>query len=269
MKKTIQGMLLGCSTLLGTMLACLMPALAQAEQFDIVGLKPGMTEPEVIAAIKAHDPTMKITSFQSQYNYSDGVQSFQTAPFLSKIEASQTKYNPMETLYPAKIAIWFTPPPQGGRVWGIERKEYLSNKNPPTVSQYADALIKKYGNPTVAPRNNTALSWDFPAGKPNCILQVPDRPGYPAYRPSSNDDLGFLLNLWQQRKLITTKDLSICASRLHYLLSSSGDVLDSFQAIMLDVGLYSTANDAANHEVKALEDKARKVRESKGQTPKL
>lgn len=142
MKKTIQGMLLGCSTLLGTMLACLMPALAQAEQFDIVGLKPGMTEPEVIAAIKAHDPTMKITSFQSQYNYSDGVQSFQTAPFLSKIEASQTKYNPMETLYPAKIAIWFTPPPQGGRVWGIERKEYLSNKNPPTVSQYADALIK-------------------------------------------------------------------------------------------------------------------------------
>lgn len=56
MKKTIQGMLLGCSTLLGTMLACLMPALAQAEQFDIVGLKPGMTEPEALRRSRPMTP---------------------------------------------------------------------------------------------------------------------------------------------------------------------------------------------------------------------
>ena len=271
MKKisAIKRILRGYAALLGTALACLAPALAQGQQFDIVGLKLGMTEPEVIAALKAHDPTLKITSQQSSYTYSDGVRQFQTTPFLSRIEASQTKHDPMETLYPAKITIWLTPPPQAGRVWGIERKEYLSQKNPPTVSQYAAALIKKYGNATVASRDNMALSWDFPAGKPNCILQVPNQPGSPAYRPSSSDDLGFMLNLWQQRKLITAKDLSTCASRLHYLLGTNGDVISSFQAIMFDVGLYSAASDAANREVKALEDKARKAREGKGQTPKL
>lgn len=265
MKKisTIKRMLLGCSTLLGTALACLAPVLAQAQQFDILGLKLGMTEPEVIAALKAHDPAFKIESIQSTYTYSDGVQQSQTVPFLSRIQARRHS-----TTQVPDLIILFTPPPKGGRVWAIERKEPITS-NPPTAKQYAAALKQKYGAPTVASSDESLLAWDFPAGKPNCIPREPSRPAFPVLRPSQEADVGFTLRMWQQKK-VAPAALSTCASRLHYLLNTTnGQVISSFQAIMYDVGIYATANDAANREVKTLEDKARKAREGKGQTPKL
>lgn len=252
------------AALLGTALACMVPALAQCQQFDIVGLKLGMTEPEVIAAIKAHDPTLKIESQQSTYTYSDGVQQFQTAPFLSQISTRQTA----STSTVGGLVILFTPPPKGGRVWAIERKESITG-NPPTAKQYAAALKQKYGAPTAISSDDILLAWDFPAGKPNCVPRDPSRPAFPVLRPTQDADVGFSLRMWQQKK-IAPADLSTCASRLHYILSTTnGQAISSFQAIMYDVGIFAAANDAANREVNALVDKARKARESKGQTPKL
>lgn len=265
MKKisAIKRMLPGCPALLGIALACLAPALVHAQQFDIVGLKLGMTEPEVIAALKAHDPAFKIESIQSMHTYSDGVQQFQTAAFLSRIQARRHR-----TTQVSDLIILFTPPPKGGRVWAVERKEPITS-NPPTAKQYAAALKQKYGAPTVASSDESQLAWDFPAGKPNCVPRDPGRPAFPVLHPTKEADVAFTLRMWQQKKLAPA-DLSTCASRLHYLLSTTnGQVISSFQAIMYDVGIYSTANDAANREVKTLEDQARKAREGKGQAPKL
>ena len=266
MKKisAIKRMLPGCPALLGIALVCLAPALVHAQQFDIVGLKLGMTEREVIAAIKAHDPALKIESAQGRYSYSDGVQQFQTAPFLSHISTRQAA----GTSTVGGLIILFTPPPKGGRVWAIERKEPITS-NPPTAKQYAAALKRKYGAPTVASSDESQLAWDFPVGKPNCVPRDPGRPAFPVLHPTKEADVAFTLRMWQQKKLAPA-DLSTCASRLHYLLSTTnGQVISSFQAIMYDVGIYSSANDAANREVNRLENQVRKAREGKGQAPKL
>lgn len=236
-------------------------ALAQQPAFDIVGLKLGMTESEVLAAIKAHDPKLKVFSVQSAFGYSDGMQQLKTAPFLSRIEA-RTGTGPSGK--PA-LAVYFTPPPQAGKVWAIERNEKVTGE-PPTVQQYAAALQQKYGPPSAVSAQSSSLAWDFPAGRVNCIPRVPDRPGFPAFRPSGSDDLGFLLRLWQQRKL-GPADLSTCASRLHYVLGSA--IVTDFSAVMIDVATYAAANAAATREVDALEQNARKLRDSKGQVPKL
>lgn len=235
--------------------------LAQQPSFDIVGLRLGMTESEVVAAIKAHDPKLKVITVQSAYSYSDGMQQLQTPPFLSRIEA-RTGTGPSGK--PA-LAIYFTPPPQAGKAWAIERNEKTTGE-PPTVQQYASALQQKYGAPSAVSAQSAALAWDFPAGRVNCIPRVPDRPGFPAFRPSGSDDLGFLLRLWQQRKLAPA-DLSTCASRLHYVLGSS--IVTEFSAVMIDVATYAAANAAAMREVDTLEQNARKLRDSKGRVPKL
>lgn len=241
-------------------------AWAQQPSFDIVGLKLGMTESEAVSAIKAYDGTLRITSVQSSFGYSDGVQQFQTDPFLSRIEARSMRKKPGSTR--PDLVLYFTPPPKGGRVWAIEREEGIDT-NQPTAEQFAAALAKKYGAPTATSPGSWSLAWDFPAGRPNCILRLPDRPGFPAFRPSGQEDLGFLLNLWQQRKLVPA-DASTCASRLHYVLSSTnGTVISRHYALLIDVPAYAASNEASNREVKAQENRVRKLRENKGQAPKL
>jgi hypothetical protein len=251
-----------CSILALTALLFAGAAHSQQPAFDILGLRLGMTEGEAVAAIKARNSALKITSVKSAFGYSDGVEQFQTEPFLSRVEARS-----VPTSIKADLVLYFTPPPQGGRVWAIERDERIEG-DPPTVEQYAAALKQKYGTPTAVSPGGAHLAWDFPAGRPNCIPRPPDRPGFPAFRPSGSDDLGFLLNLWQQRKLAPA-DLSTCASRLHYVLSSNGPVVASFYASLIDVPAFAASNAAANREVDALEERARKARESKGRTPAL
>lgn len=231
---------------------------ARAQSFDIVGLRLGMSEAEALQAIQAYRPDLKISRVQSAFGYSDGVQSFQTQPFLSRLLVAG---HPRPTL-----AVYFTPPPKGGRVWAIERDEPITG-DPPNFAQYTAALKDKYGTPTAG--RDGVLAWDFPAGRPNCIPRPPDRPGFPAFKPSGTDDLGFLLRLWQQKK-VAPADLSQCASRLHYVLSTSnGEVISRYYALLVDVPAYAAAYEAANREVEAQEAAARKRREGKAQTPRL
>ncbi|MFN3304552.1 MAG: hypothetical protein ACK44A_12615 [Roseateles sp.] len=236
-------------------------AMSQPAVPDIVGLRLGMTASEAVAAIQAHDPALKLITVQSRFNYSDGMQPLQTPPFLARIEA-RTGTGPSGK--PA-LAVYFTPPPLGGKVWAVERNESVRGE-PPTVQQYAAALQQKYGAPSAVSPGSAALAWDFPAGRVNCIPRLPDRPGFPAFRPGSSEDLGFSLRIWQQRKLAPA-DLSSCASRLHYVLGS--DIVTAFSAVMIDVAGYAAANAAAQREVAALEQAARQQRDARGQVPKL
>ncbi len=258
-RRAIVSIAVGSIAILGT-------AWAQQPSFDIVGLRLGMTESEAVNAIRAYDGTLRILSVQSAFGYSDGVQQLKTEPFLSRIEGRSAKQKPGSTR--PDLVVHFTPPPSAGRVWAIEREEGI-DADQPSAEQFVGALTQKYGKPTAVSPGNSSLAWDFPPGRPNCILRPPDRPGFPAFRPGGREDLGFLLGTWQQRKLVPA-DASTCASRLHYVLSSTnGTVISRHYALMIDVAAYAASNEAATREVNQLEARARKLREGKGQAPRL
>jgi hypothetical protein len=237
---------------------------AGAQNVDIVGLRLGMTESEAIAALKAHDPTLKIVSRQSTFVYTDGIKQFSTEPFLSRIDAAR----PKSQLPVANFILSFTPPPNGGKLWAIERRDRIDT-NKPTQQQYTEALVQKYGKPTATSRNGAALAWDLPAGRQSC-LRNPSDPGFPMFRPSNTTSPLMTTLEYQQRGKRAPADLTQCASQLHYVLGTlSGHVIDEFQAYLIDVPGYVAATRAANQRVDALEQQVRKAREGKGKAPVL
>jgi len=252
-------------TLLTWLLACLASMQATAGDMDIVGLKLGMTESEAMAALKAHDATLTIAPIKSSFQYNDGVNYFQTEPFLAKIEA-RTRGSAQAD---AEFMLYFTPPPKGGRLWAVDRKERIQERQP-TLAQYTEALVTKYGKPLATSRGGNALAWEFPAGRPTCLLRPPSDPAFPQFRPRNNNsgDLMGAIRAGQLHKRVP-QDLSNCASQMYYLLGQNDGVIGSFHAILLDIAGYATAEQAAGAQVQALEEKAKQTRASKGQAPKL
>jgi len=57
--------------------ASILPATAQST-FDVVGVRPGMTEAEAMSALTAHRPGMRIQKRNMSYNFRDGVQQINT-----------------------------------------------------------------------------------------------------------------------------------------------------------------------------------------------
>ncbi len=246
-------------------LALCTTAVAAQTPFDIVGLRLGMTEQEAMAALQAHDPTLNIARVDSYYNYTDGVQTFQTDQFLGELRASRPN---SQQAAPA-FTLLFSPPPQGGKLWAVSRREKIA-QDPPSIAQYSQALEQKYGKPTAVSPGNYSLSWDFPADKPRCLARDPQRPGFPTYRPKSDgSDLKIHLMAANQRNP-SPPDYKTCGSQLYFILSTAADdVVGSFEAIMFDIGHYVTASEAADAQVQALEQTAREAREGKGQMPSL
>lgn len=254
MKKRLLLLVLGCHAA---------AALAQAP-FDIVGLKLGMTEQEAMAALQAHDSTLNITRVASFYNYSDGVETFQTDEFLGEIQAKRQQ---SQQVMP-EFSLLFSPPPQGGRLWAVTRREQIT-ANPPSIAQYAQTLEQKYGKPTAVSPGQYSMNWIHPADGPACLARDPQRPGFPTFRPGRDGDLLFILRAANQRNA-SPPDYATCGAHLYYILSTTtDDVVSSFEAIMFDIGHQVTANAQAEQQVKALEDAARKAREGKGQMPTL
>lgn len=254
--------------LLGALLGATLPMHAQsdAESMDIVGLKLGMTQSEALAALKAHDAALVFAEEESFFNYTDGVSYFQTEPFLSKIVAS----DPGSAQAIGSILLYFTPPPNGGKLWAIDRKEEIKDSQP-TLEQYTEALVKKYGPPLATSREGYALTWDFPKGSTTCLLRPPNDPAFPQFRPRNNNsgDLMSALRAGQQGKRVPD-DLSVCGSQLYYLLgTTNGQVINNFHAILIDVAGYATAEEAAGDHVAKLEESAVQARTGKGQAPKL
>lgn len=245
-------------------------ALGQAGAFDIVGLRLGMTEDEALAALKAHDPTLEVTIGNGFFYYSDGVQQFETEEFLAQIAA---QLQPPQQVAPA-FTLLFSPPPQGGRLWAIERRE-KTTQNKPSLQQYVAALEQKYGKPSAVSPGMNSMVWDFPADRPNCMPRDPSRPGFPTYRPSSDSGSALLMTLQAaHQRNPSPPNFADCGSHLYFILSStggfdSGGVVDEFQAIMLDVGHFVGASEAAEAQVAELEAAARRKRESQGEVPTL
>lgn len=230
---------------------------------DIVGLKLGMTPAEAQAALKSHDAGLAIATGQSHFTYTDGTKQFNTDPFLSTMEARRRGSRQATP----EFVLHFTPPPNGGTLWAIDRREVIS-ENQPTLAQYTEALKQKYGAPTAVSRNGGSLAWDLPAGRTAC-LRDPRDPGFPVFRPRSNADLAFLLRHAQQTKRAPA-DLSQCAIQLNYVLSTTGgQTISQFEALLVDIPAYAAASRAASEFVRGLENKVNAARESKGKAPAL
>lgn len=263
--KSIVGRITSLVILLGTLSAATLSVHAQGDagKMDIVGLTLGMTQGEALAALKAHDGTLAIAEEASFFNYTDGVDYFQTEPFLAKIVASKPGTSD-------SIQLYFTPPPNAGKLWAVDRKEEI-RESQPTLEQYTEALVKKYGPPLATSREGYALTWDIPNGSPTCLLRPPNDPAFPQFRPRNNNsgDLMSALRAGQQARRVPD-DLSVCGSQLYYLLATTGgQVINNFHAILIDVAGYATAEEAAGEHVAKLEESAVQARAGKGQAPKL
>lgn len=237
-------------------------AWAQAQSFDIAGLRVGMTEDEAIAALEAFDPEMALTVIEGYFNYTDGVANFETDGYPSEIRGTRPG-----SRYGDDFILMFTPPPNGGRLWLIDRREDIES-NFPSPAQYGEALRKKYGEPSIVSNEELLFAWEFPAGGPACLR---DRLGPVSayFQPRHHSDLLYRLYYMQQVGQAPA-DLATCALQLNYQLGSTNNqVVQSFNAIMIDVAGFSVANDAANEWVQGLEAEARRKREGGGKAPRL
>jgi hypothetical protein len=237
-------------------------AWAQAQSFDIAGLRMGMTEDEAIATLEAFDPQMELTVIEGYFNYSDGVSNFETDNYPSEIRGTRPGSRSRDD-----FILMFTPPPNGGRLWLVDRREDIKSDFP-SAAQYGEALRQKYGEPSIVSNEELLFAWELPAGGPACLR---DRlgPVRAYFQPRRHTDLLYRLHYMQQVGQAPA-DLTTCAVQLNYQLGSTNNqVVQSFNAIMIDVAGFSVANDAANEWVQGLEAEARRQREGGGKAPRL
>jgi hypothetical protein len=236
---------------------------AQEDAMDIVGLRLGMTQAEATAALQAYSPAMKLQVVEGFYNYTDGVNQLATPNFVSRIEG----YLPSPLSEGPNFVVLLTPPPEGGKVWAVERRERVAD-NPPSIVQFKQSLLEKYGTPAGESRNGAAVVWKLPGSQPNC-LQNPSDVAYPQFSPIGDREVETRLQYAQQTRRAPA-DLGECAKTLHYALETpDGQTLGRVQAVLLDVATYARASAAATAEVTALEEAARKTREAGAKGPRL
>ncbi|PTN09712.1 hypothetical protein [Nitrosomonas aestuarii] len=244
-----------------TIMLCICGNYVHAQDFDVIGLKLGMTVEEVHKVLKDYDVESNIKEHRQYYNYSDGVEHFKTDDFVYYIDAIKRKENN------DYLSIFFSPGPQGGRVVAVTRT--LENKaQPPTRGQYLSALKKKYGQPTS--EDISTVHWDFPAGKIQCLVGA-----IGAYQPTHpsilkkiySANVGSRDGIFHNSKV---KSLSDCASYLTYSMpSGDNSPVTEARAIMVDVAGIANGELAANEWVDGLAEQARKAREAKGEMPDL
>lgn len=107
-------------TACGLAVSLLLPgaALATAD-WDIVGLKLGMTEDEVRTAMQAYAADGTVIAHNTSYQYSDGVNTHRTPDFLSHLELRVTR-NAIQR----PLTVWFSGPAEEPRALIVARVEW-------------------------------------------------------------------------------------------------------------------------------------------------
>lgn len=251
-----------------TMSIFALPGLADTD-WDIVGIKLGMTEAEVRGALKAFDPGLKLTSVMSVFNYSDGVNHILKTPeFLDRLKASQGNQ-------PQSIEVYFSGPVGDVRVIGVSRVAMVSS--PPTRAQFEQSLATKYGPPAgLSNGSQNAPVWES-AGKTSCV-RVKDHRGQNAINLGAGDLGKMLMTNANAEQFLTSRrgnvskgllpaDLTQCGAFLNYFFT--GDPIRDFYAYMYDLGAMVVTERSRTAWVSNLKAEAIRKREGKGQAPKL
>ena len=230
---------------------------AFASEYDIAGLKLGMSPAQAKAALVAagFDPK-SLSESMATYRYNDGANGHETEAFLDRISAYKREdRNGGRAVDTFNLV--FAPPPEGGHLVMIRRK--ISNPiDPPTVAEYRTALTKKYGKPDVD-RTGSPM-WFAPRGAVNCMQT--------GTAPEAVDGIMLSVNSMKARRKIT--DPSQCASMLEYRMSAVlNGPANTVTAILTDVPGWAKAYLASQEWVEAQRQAAVKARESKASKPKL
>lgn len=249
------------------LLACSLPSFG-APDWDMVGIRLGMTEAEVLAAFRAYDPKGKISASRTSFSYNDGVSSHRTPAFLSSMEMSVTRLS-IQT----PLRVWFSGPVGEVRVIGVARNE--SNlPNPASRAQYLQGLQQKYGAPT-AQWTGSAPFWQE-QGKPSCIAtKNKDQVNFGEFPQVSTGHKNLtqavdLLQAQQQQPgsfYVFPADLESCGAFMYY--TAGMDPVASFTGGMFDVGAIVATQRSRNAWVEKMKAEATRKRVGQGQAPRF
>lgn len=242
------------------------PGLA-APDWDMAGVKLGMTEAEVKAAFVAYDPKGKISASNSSFNYSDGLNSHRTPAFLSSMEIRVIRLAQW-----TPIKVWFSGPDGPARVIAIARNEG-NLPNPVTRAQFLQSLQAKYGPPT-AQWSNGMPYWEAD-GKPSCVrtkngdqVNFGEFPQVTSGHKTLDQAVG-LLEAQQERPsgfFTLPADLTSCGTFMYY---TAVDPVSLYTGGMYDVGAIVATHRARQAWVEKLRAEAVRKREGQGQAPRL
>ncbi len=250
-----------------SLFACAAPGFA-APDWDMMGIKLGMTEAQVKAALQAYDPKGKIIASNSSFSYSDKVNQFRTPTFLNSMEVRVTR---LSILIPLKV--WFSGPSGEARVIAVRRQEF-NIPNAPTGAQFMQSLTAKYGQPTDTNSANVPV-WQEP-GKPSCI-KVSYGLDFNSFSavviPPGKNDFGEAAADIENRPTTKAKglmpaDLTRCGAFMYYT-GTNNNPANHFIAGMFDVGAIIATHRARHAWVRQLEADAVRKREGQGQAPRL
>lgn len=235
--------------------ASILPAAAQST-FDVVGVRPGMTEAEAMSALTAHRPGMRIQKRNMNYNFRDGVQQINTESFLHEVWVTYDDAQGRED-----FRLYFSPPPSASRVVSVSRS--VSLKAPPTQAQLSSQLTQKYGAPTVTGKNyaDLNLTWGE-SGKPMCWRSNPKAT---VIGDGQGDVTDYLRK--EQAKGRVPNDYSQCGVAVAANLV--GEPVRQIVVRITDYGAWATTQQKAKDWVEQQRQDAVKARLSKGDGPKL
>ncbi len=256
---------------LGAMLGFVPPTHAQGtteDKLEIAGVRIGMTEVQVRAALAAFDPDLEVTSIMGVYTYSDGVNvGLRTPEFLDRLEGHKGGRGNVS------IKVLFSGPGNDVRVIAMSRQAHTPN--PPTQAQFTQSLIDKYGQPAGFNRASPGSPVWEGAGKPSCI-RARDSKGQVAIDYGSSigasdfmqgERVEDLLRSGTTVQGLRPTDLTRCGTFLSYYLPR--EPVTSFQAYLYDLGAIVVTHRSRAAWVEQLQVEAVRKRQAQGQTPRL
>ncbi len=237
-----------------------------APDWDIVGIKLGMTEAQARAAIKAHSAQAVFNDKTLKFTFNDGASRQETAAFLALFSARIP--NPTNTSDIENIELDFSPPPQEQRVIRVRRTMTLW-KDPPALERVQDSLIQKYGKPRNSQTSGIGekiwgATW-AESGKTLCggekrfFISVGQSP----------DSLRLFHQLQKER--LAPADLSQCGAQMRGSLRYR-EGGSSVYAVEIEMRNYDYALPALEATAKWIADQeaaARKARLNSGSAPKF
>ncbi|HBN88105.1 hypothetical protein [Rheinheimera aquimaris] len=251
-------------------------AADSGSKYDVVGITLGMTVEDAKQKLRDFGiEEQSIYETRMSYSYSDGVNhNFKTDDFVYRIiGANEARYKDGKQ-YSDSITLYFSPPPEGGRLVGLQRL-MLNGIDPVTGGQFKQAVIDKYGEPTAA--NSNTLNWKFGSGNKNCLSASQDGTGVAlpdSIKNKSILDMVFVKRSGQYRldlfRVSRVKNLDECANMLEFKLTATDTKpANSVTTTMIDIPSWVQAELAAGAEVERLRKAAVEKREGKGKVPAL
>lgn len=225
--------------------------------WDVVGIRPGMSETQVMAALSAHRAGAQVHKRTMSFTFSDGVQQINTASFLHEVRVTFDDAQGRED-----FQIYFAPLPGASRVVGVVRQMQL--KSPPTQAQLTSQLGSKYGAPTHSGKSHSTLNhvWGEP-GKPMCWRSTPNVTSI-----GNGDGAGIVGHLQNgQRKGWAPRDLSQCGFAV--AASLVNEPVHNLTVRLTDHGAWATTQQQAMAWVEQQRHEAVKARLAKGAAPRL